>query len=1697
MVFNVKINNFKSFYFKNDSSFGNMINFIKAYINNLDELEDYLPNIINKYLKQSYKFKISIEYKLNKNILTLKIIRNYKGTIEDNLKLGINMLNENNFIILKSSSAIDILENTLIQTGFPNKINDEFVKFYLYIAYYYAKTFNYDSAKFWLEGIINSNCTYDKSWNIFYKILIPIIPDSYESEIKYWNQLDKNLSELLNDKFELNNPMTMDFSFYYAYYKFNPVKILSKYTTIQRKAFPQLSNNHYIQGNSNGDKIKVGFISSGFKPGSDLDNRLIHNSSLSDSFLPTILQLNKNKFDTILIYFDLEKPNNINDNNLYLPNINKISQIKIAQDKIKNLNLDILVFIDFHINPMINYLALSKLAKIQACTHGHPMTTGLPKNLMNYFISWGAAETKDSQKHYTEELILLPEDIIWEYYIPRNKKINEKLWHSNISNKNWGNLSRKELDFLPENCDCKLNWYFCPQASFKIHLDFDKIIDNILKLDESALIIMIKNKTDLYNLDINLINRFQNNNLNLNRIIFIEKLKHHNLMNMYQHCDVILDSFFFGGDTTTREALEIGAPIVTLPGQFLGGRWTQAYYKLIGITDLIVSNLEEYSELSVKIATNKEYSLKIRNKILNNNNKLFRSKYAVPSWENMLIKINSINQSLILDDDSNINNLKKKLNLNPNSSKLLLKLGELELNNNINIAISYFEKLFDNEFIDEPINLNSLQARYLALIIGRQNHQTNNFKKAEKFFKIADNCNFLNDDTHKIQLATNIIGYPESIEDAKNNIKNYNYRIDKLLKKDKIDISFLNKIYNNNFNQVFSTCILSAFNLEIYYEADIKSCMSKNYRLIKKIYPDLHYISPTINNIKNKSKPYKLGIASAFFNINSNSVIADFGGVITRLPKDKFDITFIFIVENNYNPNNFVFKNKKNLVILPNSNIKDIRNKISKLNLDLLLYLDSTMSQSVQKILMSKLATVQAVSHGHPVTSGIDSKIMDYYISWEAAELEYEQAKEHYTEKLILLPKNEMHQYYEPRSKNGVSMINNCSFKNLNRNDFSEYLPADGNWYTCMQKPFKLHPEFDYMITEIVKRDKKARIILHSDESIEAMNIMKNRIKKFNIDINRIYFIPCQPHHKLMGLYKLSDVILDSYYAGGCTTTREALEIGALVVTLPAKYLGGRWSLAYYNIIGVLDLVAKDKDDYINIALKIGNNEKEKKRIKNLVLNNINKLFYSKKAIESWSNILEKIIDTKNKKKIPNIATSKDKKNIKTNKDTETKIENNILFSCTTYLKNDEKYKILKRTLDSFIKFNKDDLHLINEFVILMEYTENNKKYLSKLKERYQNFTFIAKNKNQKGQAKSLNIIIDKLKDYKLWLHFEDSWYSIGPILKKATDTINSNGINYIQLIKKDNIYNIPEINNDYLECKMINDYKTIEINETLNNLWKYWEINEFDWSIWKNNGWWPLFSLTPLLINTNIILNTGYFSDDTNKWPFQFEFEWSLKWIRRNKIKLCVFKDINIIRDDNHVSTYNQSDYIKWEKRLECREKKEKYNRNVKYYTLKSDKLKMIFFWNPYCCSTIIKKFIFYIEEGVEYNGDIHKEFGNYNYNKYFIELSGETDNKYKKYKKILFFRNPICRFISFCNKNSINNFKDLLNNDILKDKLSPQTEYINKDWLDEIINIKDINLFLINYCNLKYNEKINIKEYKIDNKIYDIYKKDFDFMI
>lgn len=280
----------------------------------------------------------------------------------------------------------------------------------------------------------------------------------------------------------------------------------------------------------------------------------------------------------------------------------------------------------------------------------------------------------------------------------------------------------------------------------------------------------------------------------------------------------------------------------------------------------------------------------------------------------------------------------------------------------------------------------------------------------------------------------------------------------------------------------------------------------------------------------------------------------------------------------------------------------------------------------------AKLAPIQVVSHGHPVTSGISADVMDYYVSWAAAELEYDVAKTHYSEELVLLPNTSMHQYYERRATDTASNQNGFNFQTLvdkGRASLFPNIPADGHWYVCMQKPFKIHPEMAPLICNVLAIDPLGRAILHADDTRTNTKILHARLINAGCDMDRVHFVPVQPHHRLLALYKLSTLILDSFPAGGCTTTREILEMGKVAVTWPARLLGGRWTLAYYTMMGddVLTemVVADSEESYVALAVKLGTDDDLREEAERRIRASFPNLMGRMDSVKAWENVFLQI----------------------------------------------------------------------------------------------------------------------------------------------------------------------------------------------------------------------------------------------------------------------------------------------------------------------------------------------------------------------------------------------------------------------------------------------------------------------------------------
>jgi len=77
---------------------------------------------------------------------------------------------------------------------------------------------------------------------------------------------------------------------------------------------------------------------------------------------------------------------------------------------------------------------------------------------------------------------------------------------------------------------------------------------------------------------------------------------HVELLGLYNQVDIALDPFPFSGSATTCDALWMGVPVVTCPGETFASRHGLSHLSNVGLTETIAGNFDEYVELAVELA---------------------------------------------------------------------------------------------------------------------------------------------------------------------------------------------------------------------------------------------------------------------------------------------------------------------------------------------------------------------------------------------------------------------------------------------------------------------------------------------------------------------------------------------------------------------------------------------------------------------------------------------------------------------------------------------------------------------------------------------------------------------------------------------------------------------------------------------------------------------------------------------------------------------------------------------------------------------------------------------------------------------------------------------------------------------------------------------------------------------------------------
>lgn len=443
-----------------------------------------------------------------------------------------------------------------------------------------------------------------------------------------------------------------------SYHNKNNCNILKKVCKLNRKICPSLNyinpNNNklkleYKQSitqlntnniDNNKVKVKICFIS---------DSLMKDSSVLRDRMGIILALLRDNRFDVYIagtVDFNNNSPISYSFSQLFnkIKGINGIIKLKdnldLARKQIINKNFHIIIYPDIGMKTFQTFLAYSKLAPIQINTWGHSDTSGI--DTIDYYISskYYELDKEEAQTHYNEKLILM-DSLSTYYYEPIQMFCGD----------NFEFKKRGDIGLPFKNTD---NIYWCMQSCFKLTDEFEKLIGQIIKKDSNS-IILLSSGIPMCTSQIMRIKK----NLGVDdkpelekRIKIYPALNKNNFYNFIKISDILIDPYPFGGCNTTLEGFNFDKPVITMPSDYINGRFTLGFYnKMIDdsinnenvkpkyLQNMIVTNFDDYLKLALKLTSDKEYYNNVSNEIKQYKKYLFKDKKSINEWKNVLLNL--------------------------------------------------------------------------------------------------------------------------------------------------------------------------------------------------------------------------------------------------------------------------------------------------------------------------------------------------------------------------------------------------------------------------------------------------------------------------------------------------------------------------------------------------------------------------------------------------------------------------------------------------------------------------------------------------------------------------------------------------------------------------------------------------------------------------------------------------------------------------------------------------------------------------------------------------------------------------------------------------------------------------------------------------------------------------------------------------
>ena len=249
------------------------------------------------------------------------------------------------------------------------------------------------------------------------------------------------------------------------------------------------------------------------------------------------------------------------------------------------------------------------------------------------------------------------------------------------------------------------------------------------------------------------------------------------------------------------------------------------------------------------------------------------------------------------------------------------------------------------------------------------------------------------------------------------------------------------------------------------------------------------------------------------------------------------------------------------------------------------------------------------------------------------------------------------------------------------------------------------------------------------------------------------------------------------------------------------------------------------------------------------------------------------------------------------------------IWTCTTYFdfKDGLRWDSFVQALDSIQTLHRPEtLAHIHRWIVVNEYCANPKQnWKALIQEKYPYVEFIQKGPTEKGQARSINIILEKIRGCNYWVQWEDTWVCRRSCLDRAFAVMDARPeITQLQMTYHKGVVNWMDVENSRIHCEKVPaDYCMIDPSPKTQDTLDYDSYN-LSKDIFPA---WPLYSLLPSINRAAFYEDLGPMNEDPTLWPIKFEWDYARRWFRAGGIK-AVLEDGPVYRpnEKNHTSTYD-----------------------------------------------------------------------------------------------------------------------------------------------------------------------------------------------